>query len=328
MAIRLLNALPKMPVLPIFRWHRLLAGLVCRQRLRRLLLGWALGMTLALAGCSSPLLRSAGVEPDEQLLPSLELNHDLYKSLRPSNDREWSPDQAVPATAEFHGNEVTVRNIRHIDYRTLTDYTVGHYDKTFDLDKLTSVDFIVVPFNDMPNVGHTMLSFGFEDRDYLGVSVEIRKEKGESYGPLKGFFRQYELMYVVADERDLVLRRVVLDLSDVYVHRTRATPAQARTLLIDVMNRVNKLAREPEFYNTLTNNCTTNIRNHINHLLPDRVPYDYRVLLPGNSDRLAFDLGLLRTEEPFEQARLHARVNYLAYLHREAPDFSVQIRQQ
>ena len=199
---------------------------------------------------------------------------------------------------------------------------MAYYDKTFDLDKLTSVDFIVVPFNETPSLGHTMLSFGFDDEDYLAVSVEIRRERGEEFSPIKGFFQQYELMYVVADERDVIQKRVNCDLSDVYLYRSTATPEQARTLFKDVMRRVNKLAREPEFYDTLTNNCTTNIRNHINHLKPDEVPYDYRVLLPGYSDRLAYDLGLIERHGSYEETRLRAKVNYQAYLHRDAPDFS------
>jgi len=288
---------------------------------------WAVVLLPLLAGCSTVLPSATETPPEEKLLPSLELNADRFKFLAPSNDRDWSPDQAVLATAEFHGDQVTVHNIRHITYRTLDDYTVEHYDQTFDLSRLTSVDFIVVPFNDMPSIGHTMLSFGFGDCDYLGVSVEIRKERGEKFGALNGFFNQYELIYVVADERDLIERRVAFDLCDVYVYRTRATPAEARALLRDVMRRVNKLACQPEFYNTLTNNCTTNIRNHINKLAPERVPYDYRVLLPGNSDKLAYDLGLLKTDAPFEETKRNARVNYLAYLYRDDPDFSVKIRQ-
>ena len=137
----------------------------------------------------------------------------------------------------------------------------------------------------------------------MGVSVEIRKERGEAFNPMKGLLRQYELMYVVADERELILRRVLFDLCDVYVYRTPAKPEQARALFCDVMRRVNKLADRPEFYDTLTNNCTTNIRNHINRLEPDEVPYDYRVLLPGYSDRLAYDLGLLATDRSFEETR-------------------------
>ena len=194
---------------------------------------------------------------------------------------------------------VTVFNIRSSDYRTYDDFDVHYYDKTFDLNKLTTVDFIVVPFNDAPGIAHTMLSFGFEDQDYVAVSVEIRREKGEKYNVLKGFVRQYELMYVVADERDVITKNANKSPSEVYLYHSTATPEQARELFVDVMQRVDKLIEQPEFYNTLSNNCTTNIRNHINHLKPDRVPYDYRVLLPGYADRLAYDLELIEPEGIF-----------------------------
>jgi hypothetical protein len=246
--------------------------------------------------------------------------------MKPSNDRDWTPEEAVLARADFRGNRVTVHNIRDCRWRTLDDFALSYYDRTFDLDKLRGVDFVVVPFNEMPSIGHTMLSFDFADGDCLAVSVEIRRERGEAFSDIKGFFRQYELMYVVATERDVIGRRVDCDLCDVYLYHSTATPKQARELFVDVMRRVNKLDREPEFYNTLTNNCTTNIRNHINHLNPDRVPYDYRVLLPGYSDRLAYDLGLIEPHGSFEETRLRARVNYLAYLHRDDPDFSRAIR--
>lgn len=264
--------------------------------------------------------------PQEKLWPELKLNPDLVKWFVPSNDRVWSPDQAVMPKAEFLGNNVTVRNVRNITYRTVDDYDVHYDDRTYRLDKLTSVDFIVVPFPDMPGIAHTMLSFGFQDRDYLALSVEIRKEKGEKYDAASGFFNQYELMYVLADERDVIQKNANYWLCDVLLYRAKATPEQCRKLFIDVLMRANTLAEKPEFYNTLTNNCTTNIRDHINRCFPDRVPYDYRVLLPGYSDKLAYDLDLLKTDHSFEQARLLARVNYQAFLYRDDPDFSVKIR--
>ncbi len=260
------------------------------------------------------------------MYPTLTLNEDLYKSFKPSNHRDWAPELSRLASADFQGNLVTVHNIRDCQWRTLQDFDVRWCDKTFDLDKLESVDFIVVPFNDIPSLGHTMLSFGFEGGDYLAVSVEIRKERGEAYNPIKGFFQQYELIYVLANERDVIQRRVNCDLSDVYVYRAVATPDRARELFRDVMARVNKLVQQPEFYDTLTNNCTTNIRKHINRLSPHTVPYDYRVLLPGYSDRLAYELGLIERDGSYEETRLAARVNYLAYLHRDDPAFSVKIR--
>jgi hypothetical protein len=283
------------------------------------------GILAAIGGCNAPATVTPA-PPREAMLPTLQLNPDLLKSLKPSNRRDWTPEQAVLANAEVKGNEVTVHNIRDCHWRSADDVAVGYYDKTFDLRKLNSVDFIVVPFNETPSLGHTMLSFGFDGDDYLAISVEIRKERGEAYSAVKGFFQQYEIIYVVADERDVIQKRVNCDLCDVYLYRATATPKQARQLFLDVMRRVNKLGKEPEFYDTLTNNCTTNIRNHINRLKPDEVPYDYRVLLPGYSDRLAYDLGLIERYGSYEETRLRARVNYQAYLHRDDPAFSQAIR--
>jgi hypothetical protein len=291
-------------------------------------------VALLLPGCrSAPAtpapasLAVASTAPDEAMFPTLKINDDLFKTLKPSNDRQWIPEQAKLAEAEFTGNNIRVRNIRNCRWRTPTDFTLAYHDKTFDLKRLRSVDFIVVPFNETPSLGHTMLSFGFEGDDYLAVSVEIRKELGEVFNPIAGFFRQYEIIYVVASEQDVIQRRVSCDLSDVHVYRSTATPEQARTLFTDVMRRVNKLAKQPEFYDTLTNNCTTNIRDHVNHLKPDEIPYDYRVLLPGYSDKLAYDLGLIERHGSYDETRLRARVNYLAYLHRDDPAFSRAIRQ-
>jgi hypothetical protein len=282
-----------------------------------------------LAGCrgipdSPPTTPTAMTQ--EAMFPTLKLNDDLLKPLAPSNNRDWTPEQAKVAKAEIDGNRATVHNIRDCRWRTANDFTLSYYDKTFDLDELSSVDFIVVPFNETPSLGHTMLSFGFAGGEHLAVSVEIRKERGQAFSAVGGFFRQYELIYVVASERDVIQKRVTCDLSDVYLYRSTATPEQARELFVDVMHRVNKLARSPEFYDTLTNNCTTNIRNHVNHLKPNEVPYDYRVLLPGLSDELAYDLGLIERHGSYAETRLHARVNYQAYLHRNDPMFSQAIR--
>jgi hypothetical protein len=243
-----------------------------------------------------------------------------------SEKRPWSPDQAVLASAEIDGDEITVRNIRDCVYRTADDYTVRYYDRTIRLEEIQRVDFIVVPFAEMPSLAHTMLSFGLVDGSQIAVSVEVRKRVGDSYAPLLAMLPLYELMYVVGDERDLIALRTNHRLDEVYLYRTRATPQQAQSLFLDVMERVNKLAERPEYYNTLANNCTTNIRRHVMKLVPGGVPYDYRVLLPGYSDRLAYDLGLLETEASFEETRRRARVNYLANRYRHAPDFSARIR--
>jgi hypothetical protein len=286
---------------------------------------WLIVAALLLAGCQGMPTTPPG-DPQEAMYPTLQLNDDLVKLFRPSNERNWTIEQSRLAEAEVAGNLVTVRNIRDCRWRAADDFILTYYDRTFDLNTLRNVYFIVVPFNETPSLGHTMLSFEFDDGDCLAVSVEIRKEQGEAFSIVGGFFHQYELIYVVASERDLIGRRVNSDLCDVYLYRSTATPQQGRELLLDVLRRVNQLAKKPEFYNTLVNNCTTNIRDHINHLSKGRIPYDYRVLLPGLSDRLAYDTGLIERRGSYEATRQDARINYVAYLNRDTADFSRAIR--
>jgi hypothetical protein len=248
------------------------------------------------------------------------------KAIAPSNYRNWTPEQALLPAAHFDENKVRVENVRNCSYITENDFVANFESREYDLNKLKTVDYIVVPFKDTPSIAHTMLSFGFEGDDYVIISVEIRKEEGESYGAIKGFFRQYEIMYVVADERDVLQRNTVYRDDDVYLYRTKATPTQARMLFVDMLQRANKLVEEPEFYDTIANNCTTNIVRHINRLSPSRIPYDVRVLLPGYSDQLAYDLGLLETKTSYESAKRKARINELAVRYQAAADFSAKIR--
>ena len=246
----------------------------------------------------------------------------------PSNHRDWIPEQSVMPFAVFQGNRVVVKNIRYCEYRTAEDYTVRHYDKAIDLSQVRTVDFIVVPFPEMPDMAHTMMSFGIGNDDYLGISVEARREKGETYNPLAGLVGQYELMYVIGDERDLIQLRTNCWRNDVYVHRLNVRPEQAQAMLVDVLRRANQLAAVPELYNTLSNNCTTNLIDHMNAALPVEIQYDRRILLAGRADRMIYDLGLIDTSLPFDAARTRSRVNYYAYLYRDNPHFSRLIREQ
>lgn len=244
----------------------------------------------------------------------------------PSNFRDWAPDQAVLPYAELDGNRVTVHNIRNCTYLTEDEFVVSYYDKSFDLEQLQTVDFLVVPFTGIPCLAHTMLSFGLDDDSYLAVSVEIRRERGETYRLLNGMLNQYEIIYVLGDERDLIKLRTEHRKSDVYLYHAKATPQQVQDLFLDVARRINQLAAQPEFYNTFTNNCTTNIAAHINHLAPNRVPFGLGVLLPGYSDRLAYDLGLIQSQGTFAETRRRAHINAVASRYRDDPDFSVKIR--
>lgn len=256
----------------------------------------------------------------------------VEKTIQPSHFRDWTPEQAVLPTAEFHGQHVTIRNVRNCQYFANDVYLVDYYDKSFDLGAVRGVDFIIVPFSGMPLLAHTMLSFEIAGpdgkSDYLAVSVEVRKEKNEQYNPVKGSARQYELIYVLADERDVIQLRTNFNQEHVFLYRTVATPETARMLLVDVLGRVNKIASEPEFYDTLTNNCTTNIVSHVNRIRPNRVGPDLRMLLPGYSDQLAFDQGLLERRGTFLETREQAYVNPLAAQFAGRQDFSERIRRR
>lgn len=246
----------------------------------------------------------------------------------PSNDRNWNDDQKILPYAEINNNLISIRNIRNFTYASTTSYTQNYYDKVFDLNKLKKVWYIVEPFSGFPGSAHTFLSFEFDGNQFVSISVEIRKEKGETYSPIKGLFNKYELMYVIADERDVIKLRSNYRKDLVYVYPIRATQEKAQALFLDMINRTNDLKDHPEFYNTVTNTCTTNIVQHVDKITPDRVPlFNLRILLPANSDKLAYDLGLIDTDLSFEQARSTYYINDRAMKYADDPDFSVKIRE-
>ncbi len=256
----------------------------------------------------------------------LQLNR-LSQRIAASNYRDWSPQFAkLPYAIGLPGGKVNVRNVRNNLYLSENDFVPRYYDRTFRIDDIRNVDFIVVPFQGNEYMAHTMLSFGLADGSYIGVSAEIRTEKGEEYSPILGFTRQYEITYVVADERDIVRLRTRHRDADVYVYRTVATPEQSQALFLDVMERVNQLARQPEFYHTLANNCTTNILDHVNRIKQQKLSYNWRILLPGYSAEYAYEEGLLDNSVPFEQLKQRAWINDLADQHFEDPQFSNLIR--
>jgi len=194
---------------------------------------------------------------------------------------------------------------------------------------IRDVWYIVEPFSGIPCSAHTFLSFEFENDQFVSISVEIRKEKGETYDPIKGLFNKYELMYVIADERDVIKLRTNYRKDLVYVYPAKTTKEKTQTLFLDMIQRANSLRDNPEFYNTITNTCTTNIVSHINKITPDRVPFfNLRILLPANSDKLAYELGLIDTNLSFEDARTLYYINDRAMKYADDPDFSVKIRQE
>jgi hypothetical protein len=252
--------------------------------------------------------------------------------IAPSHFRDWRPEQALLPNAEFQGGQVTVRNVRNCKYFANDVYMVDYYDKTIDLARVEAVDFIVVPFESTPALAHVMLSFQIAEpdgkREHLAVSVETRKQRDEQFNPVKGTVRQYELMYVLADEKDVIQFRTNFNGENVYLYHTVASPQDAQALLVDVLARVNQIAERPEFYNTITNNCTSNIVRHVNRIKPNRIVTDYRVLLPGYSDALAYDEGLIERHGTFPETKQQAYVNPAALWYAGREDFSEMIRRR
>jgi Domain of unknown function (DUF4105) len=250
-----------------------------------------------------------------------------YASLAPSNDRDWQPNVAVLPHATIDGDLVTVHNIRNFAYRSETDYTPAYYDKRFDLAKLEGVDLGAVYWMG-PAIAHIFLSFAFADGEHLAISIETRTEKGEGYSTLRGFFRQYEVHYVVADERDVIRLRTNYRKDppeDVYLYRLPGSASNGRNVFLGYMHRINALRDKPEFYNTLTTNCTTSIWYH-SQVNPNHLPLSWKILASGYLPDYLYEMGRLDRNVPFETLKRVAYVNPRAQAADAAADFSRRIR--
>jgi hypothetical protein len=249
----------------------------------------------------------------------------LWLVIPPSNERDWQPDVTTLAFADVDGDRVLVHNVRNAEYRSETDYVVRLEEWALDLTKLRSLDLFLVYWGSSM-IAHTIMSWGFEDDRYLAISIETRKEKGEQYSALRGFFRQYELVFVVADERDVVRLRTNVRGEDVYVYRLDTSAADARALLLRYLAEVNRLREQPEWYNALTDNCTTAI-HRIAHGDARRSWWSWKLFLNGHFDELAYDLGAIDRSLPFVMLKAKSHINERARATGDDPRFSVRIRE-
>ena len=247
-----------------------------------------------------------------------------WLTIAPSHERNWQPDVATLPFAEIHGDRVIVHNVRNADYRSETDFSVRLEDRELDLSRLRSLDLFLVYWGS-PWIAHTIMSWGFEGDQYLAISIETRKEKGEGYSALRGFFRQYELVYVVADERDVVRLRTNYRGEDVYVYRLDAPPEGARQLLLGYLGAVNKLHDQPQWYNALTDNCTTTIQ-HLARPYERRSWWSWKLFLNGYMDELGYENGAFDQSMPFPELKARSHINERAKAADADPRFSVRIR--
>ena len=248
-------------------------------------------------------------------------------SLKPSDHRNWQPDNAQAAYADINGDHITIHNFRNCSYVTEHDYTCQWETRSFDLANLTGADIFITWWGPTL-IAHPIVSFDFGAQGHVPISIETRDVVGQSYSAVRGFFRQYELAYIVSDERDVVrLRTNYRKDEEVYIFRTTVPPELTRKIFLDYIERVNELHNSPEWYNALTNNCTTNIDVSASQAQGRSTVWDWRVLLNGKMDEMMYEHGRLVTGGlPLPALKAQAHINAAANAADDSPDWSQLIR--
>ncbi len=250
-----------------------------------------------------------------------------WLTLTPPVDADWQPEVRKTASATVEGDLVTIHNIRDFDYRSETDFTERWITREFRLSSITGAD-VAVNYWGSPWIAHPIFSFRFSDAPPLAFSIETRKRVGQSYSAIGGLYRQFTLIYIAAEERDVLgVRAIHRKNEDVYLYRTTLTPDQARTRFLQYIESINALAEKPRWYHAITTNCTTAIRTQ-NHA-GDRLPLDWRILINGRGDEMMFDHGMLDTRGlSFPELRKRSHANAAIRSAGSAPDFSVRVRSE
>jgi hypothetical protein len=230
-----------------------------------------------------------------------------WLTLKSSNDGNWQPDVAQTAWADINGDEFTFHNVRNCDYRIETDYTPHWETRTVRMSQITGID-LAINYWGSPWIAHPIVSFQFADAAPLCFSIEIRKKLGQAYSTIGGLYRQFELIYIVADERDVIRLRTNYRKEDVYLYRTTVSAAQARERFLEYIQSLNSLRNTPRWYNAITTNCTTSIRTQ--HPRNERVPWDWRILLNGKGDELMYERHVIVTGGlPFAELKTRSLID-------------------
>jgi Domain of unknown function (DUF4105) len=248
-----------------------------------------------------------------------------WQRIAPSSDRIWSDDVAQMATGTVEGNRVTLHSVRNFDWRSDTDYTPRWEARTYELDRLNSVDMIMSYWT-VPAIAHMLISFGFADGAQVVFSVEVRREKQESFSEIGGFFKDFELSVIAADERDVIRVRTNVRGEDDYLYRVRMPLAAMRSLFLSYIDEANSLTRAPRFYNTITANCTTLVY-HMMKRIVGYLPLDYRLLLPGYLPEYVYRVGGLDQRYSLQELRALGRITDRAKKADRSESFSADIRQ-
>ncbi len=287
----------------------------------RLVLGWGYAITFGIAFLFVP--------KRSRTLRALSISFAavwIYWTLIPaSNDKNWLPEYASLAEARFEGDAVTIHNLRNTAYRSVEDFSVVYEDRSFAMTDVETVDFILSYWDGNKAIAHSMYSFQIKGSEPLCISVESRRDKDTAQSLLGSLFRQTTLIYICASERDLLGSRTKFRGEEVYLYPTNSTPAQAQALLRYLLDNTNGLVERPRFYNMLFENCTTNLIPD-GDMVIDPLKLDYRALLNGFADEMAFDAGWLRTDDGFEVTKQRHHINQYVEGEAISADYSKRIR--
>ena len=290
----------------------------------RVLAGALVGAIVLIAGLAAVLLRPWS-KAVLVIFACFAIVLGWWLSIAPSNTRDWRPDVARLPTASVDGSLLTIRNVRNFTYRSDQDFSERWETRSYDLDTLVGVD-LLISFWGPTLYGHTITSWEFADGGHLAVSIETRKEKGEEYSALKGFFRQYELYYVIADERDVVGLRTNHLGETVQLYRIRASADKGRALLLDYVKAINAIAKQARWYNALTQNCTTTIWHHT-RVVGSGPSLDWRLLANGQLVDLAYERGTVNDDIGLEELKRRSDITARARSAGDIEGFSRTIRE-
>lgn len=260
-------------------------------------------------------------------ISNLALEMKTYSTIKPTHEKDWNIDHAKLPHAEINGDMIKIYNIRNFKYKDETIISPDFYNKTFDLKKLSKVYYVVSHFANFNGIAHTFLSFEFDDDKYISLSIEARRtKKQKEYSLLKGFFKQYEMIYVLGDENDILKVRTNIRKERVHFYPVNATPQKVREMFLAIIKRVNKIYTEAEFYNTADNNCTNNLVNHVVEITNHKIPWSYKIFLPGYSDKLAYQMNFIPTDKSFREIKKRYLIDNEKLINSNGENYSKAVR--
>ncbi|MDP3988726.1 MAG: DUF4105 domain-containing protein [bacterium] len=249
-----------------------------------------------------------------------------YQLRQPSNRGPWAIEHAVAPYATFEGERITIHNVRTFDYYSTKSHRIRYESRVYDLSKLKHMDYILEDFMQGNNTGHVFISFGFENGIYIAFSIEARRRPGQEFSAYVGLLKRYELIYIASDEHDVLKLRAVHRNDDVRVYPIKATTEDARRVFISIIERMNKLRTNPEFYNSISNACGTNLFAHLRLIYPKLSLRRFPAIFLVTSDAYLLTQGVFDTDLSIHEARSHFLVNKKAHEHKDEEDFSLRIR--